>query len=66
MDITHDYKKGTFTDNFNAHTAKYVWFLNMYMLAAFLIISLIKIKRVLPSSEFKPQSMIIHIVSLSL
>jgi len=38
----------------------------MYILAAFLIISLIKIKRVLPPSEFNPKSMIIHIVSLSL
>ena len=64
MYIRSDYQKGTFTYNFNSHAAKCVWYFNMYLLAAFLIIGLFKIKKVLPKSEFKDKSMVIHIVTL--
>ena len=62
--VESDNKKGAFTNNFNEHAAKFVWYFTMYLLAAFLIIGLIKIKKVLPKSEFKAQAMVIHIVAL--
>lgn len=61
-----DLKKGAFTDNFNTFVAKYVWVLTMYLLAAFLIIGLVKIKKVLPKSEFKTKAMTLHILALLL
>ena len=43
-----DFRTGAFTANFNSYLAKYVWIFTMYLLAAFLIIGLVKIKKVLP------------------